>query len=63
MFTGIVRELGTVAAVERDDAGARLRIACSFAGGLTEGDSVAVDGCCLTAASAGDAEFAADRDT
>lgn len=60
MFTGIVRELGTVEAVERSDAGARLRIAASFAGELAEGDSVAVNGTCLTATALGDGEFAAD---
>jgi len=60
VFTGIVRELGTVEAVERSDAGARLRIAASFAGELTEGDSVAVNGTCLTATALGDGEFAAD---
>jgi len=60
VFTGIVRELGTVEAVERSDAGARLRIAASFAGELAEGDSVAVNGTCLTATALGDGEFAAD---
>lgn len=50
MFTGIVRELGTVAAVESREGGARLRIlAPRTAAGTTVGDSVAVDGVCLTA--------------
>lgn len=45
MFTGIVEELGTVAA--RD--GARLRISCSTVlEGASIGDSTAVNGCCLT---------------
>ena len=45
MFTGIVEELGTVAA--RD--GSRLRIACSTVlEGAGIGDSTAVNGCCLT---------------
>jgi riboflavin synthase len=60
MFTGIVREIGTVGAIERSDAGARLRIAASFAGELAGGDSVSVAGACLTAAALGDGHFEAD---
>jgi riboflavin synthase len=60
MFTGIVRELGTVELAERDDAGARLRIAASLAGELREGDSISVAGACLTAAALGDGWFEAD---
>jgi riboflavin synthase len=60
MFTGIVRELGRVESVERSDAGARLRIAAELASGLAAGDSVAVEGACLTAAAPGDGGFAAD---
>src|SRR5690606_31208374 len=60
MFTGIVKELGSVEAIERDDDGARLRIAASFAHELAEGDSVAVNGVCLTAAALGDGSFEAD---
>ena len=54
MFTGIVREIGTVSSIERSDEGARLRIAASFAGELAGGDSVSVAGTCLTAAALGD---------
>jgi riboflavin synthase len=50
MFTGIVRELGEVERVERSDAGARIRIDAGLAASLREGDSVAVEGACLTAA-------------
>jgi riboflavin synthase len=60
MFTGIVKELGAVGGVERTDAGARLRIQAELAGGLAVGDSVAVEGACLTAASVGGGEFEAD---
>ena len=60
MFTGIVRQLGTVEAVERDDAGMRLRIGAGFAGELGEGDSVAVEGVCLTATALTRGVFAAD---
>ena len=60
MFTGIVKELGRVEAVERSEAGVRLRVGASFAGALREGDSVAVDGACLTAVELGSQAFAAD---
>jgi riboflavin synthase len=49
MFTGLVEDLGTVETVERGDDGARLRIATSLANEISDGDSVAVNGCCLTA--------------
>lgn len=60
MFTGIVRELGEVQAIERTEAGARLRVGASFAGALRTGDSVAVDGACLTATELDPGGFAAD---
>ena len=60
MFTGIVRELGRVEAVDAGDGGARVRISASFAPDLAEGDSVAVDGACLTATEVGGGAFAAD---
>ena len=50
MFTGIVRELGSVAAVEGSAAGVRLLIdAPATARGTELGDSISVDGVCLTA--------------
>jgi riboflavin synthase len=49
MFTGLIADLGSVASVERDADGATLEIATAFAGELAEGDSVAVNGVCLTA--------------
>jgi riboflavin synthase len=55
MFTGIVRELGTVEAVE--DGGAALRVsvrAPETAEGTAVGDSVSVNGVCLTAVGARD---------
>ena len=49
MFTGIVEEVGTVVALDRDDQAATLRIACrEVVGDVALGDSIAVDGCCLT---------------
>lgn len=51
MFSGIVEELGTVAAVRPiDDGGARLEIAApALSGELGLGDSVSINGVCLTA--------------
>ena len=60
MFTGIVKELGRVEAVDASDDGARLRISAGVASELAEGDSVAVNGACLTATSVGDGAFEAD---
>ena len=63
MFTGIVEGTGTVAAlaVADDGSGARLEVEAAWlAGDLRPGESVAVDGCCLTVAEATAAGFAAD---
>ena len=60
MFTGIVKELGRVEAIDASDDGARLRIGAELASELSEGDSVAVNGACLTATSVGDGNFEAD---
>jgi riboflavin synthase len=49
MFTGLVEALGTVTRREPDGAGgAHLTVACPFAAELTVGESVAVNGACLT---------------
>jgi riboflavin synthase len=49
VFTGIVRELGRVVRVEGGDEGVRLELeAPATAAGVTLGDSVSVDGVCLT---------------
>jgi riboflavin synthase len=60
MFTGIVREIGTVRELRSDSAGARLEIETGFASELREGDSVCVEGVCLTAVEVGADGFAAD---
>lgn len=49
MFTGLIEDVGTVESVERTEDGARLRISSSLASELALGDSIAVNGCCLTA--------------
>jgi len=63
MFTGIVEGTGTVAAlaVAADGGGARLEIQAPWlAGDLRLGESVAVNGCCVTVAAPVAAGFAAD---
>jgi riboflavin synthase len=49
MFTGLVADVGTVAELHATSEGARLAIESLLARELGEGDSVAVDGVCLTA--------------
>ncbi len=49
MFTGLIADLGVVRSVERDSDGATLEISTRLAGELGEGDSIAVNGVCLTA--------------
>jgi riboflavin synthase len=59
MFTGIIRERGLVTGVEGDADARHLWIeALATAAELSVGDSVSVDGCCLTATEVSDGEFA-----
>ena len=61
MFTGIIEELGHVRSVERRGEGARIVIeARTVAEGSNEGDSIAVNGVCLTALYVRRDSFAAD---
>jgi riboflavin synthase len=61
VFTGIVRELGEVEAVEATDAGVRLRVrGPQTAGGVAVGDSVSVSGVCLTVTAADDGVLSFD---
>jgi riboflavin synthase len=61
MFTGIVEEVGTIAAFEPRQNGARLRISCrEVLEDLREGASIAVNGVCLTAVNMSGASFDAD---
>lgn len=61
MFTGIVEELGTIRAVRRGTASAVLSIGASeVLSDLKIGDSVAVNGVCLTVTSLDDGGFTAD---
>jgi riboflavin synthase len=49
VFTGLVQDLGTVHRVDQNAGGVRLSVRSRLAGELSEGDSVAVNGVCLTA--------------
>src|SRR5436305_9761899 len=60
MFTGLVADLGIVATVDRSLDGARLTFESELAGELREGDSVAVNGVCLTAVGLCGPRFGAD---
>lgn len=57
MFTGLIEDLGTVESLNRTGDGARLRITSRLAGELALGDSIAVNGCCLTATAVSDGAF------
>ena len=60
MFTGLIADIGIVESVESGPEGARLSVATNLAGYLEGGDSVAVNGVCLTAASVESTSFSAD---
>jgi riboflavin synthase len=54
LFSGIIKEIGRVESVKRSFSGAKLSINCEkIRGGLSIGDSVAVNGVCLTVVSIG----------
>jgi riboflavin synthase len=57
VFTGLIQDVGTVEALESGAAGARLQIATELAREIAAGDSVAVNGACLTATAVGDGGF------
>ena len=64
MFTGIIEEMGVVKAVERTLAGARLSVlASTVMDDLGIGDSVSVNGACLTVVSRDEREFTVDVST
>ena len=60
MFTGLIQELGTVEELAETPDGVRLTITAGCAGDLAEGDSVAVNGVCLTATRVAAGSFGAD---
>jgi riboflavin synthase len=61
MFTGIVEELGSVKTLRRDTGAARLTVSASLVlGGTVLGDSISVNGVCLTVVEMGKSQFSAD---
>jgi len=61
VFTGIIEELGTVRSVTETAGGARIEVSAGVvADGTSNGDSIAVNGVCLTTLDVGHESFAAD---
>jgi len=60
VFTGLIEDVGTVESVEAAADGSRLRIETGLADEIESGDSVAVNGVCLTATAADGAGFATE---
>jgi len=61
MFTGLVEEVGTVVGIDGLAQGSRLRVAAkAVLAGLEQGESIAVDGVCLTALDIDSDAFSAD---
>jgi riboflavin synthase len=60
MFTGLIEATGHIEALDAATAGARLRVRTSLAAELRPGDSVAVNGTCLTALAPDASGFSAD---
>jgi riboflavin synthase len=58
VFTGLVQDLGEITAVDATSDGVRVAIATQLE--LAEGDSIAVNGVCLTATAVSEGHFAAD---
>jgi riboflavin synthase len=63
MFTGLIADLGSVTALQRGDAGATIEIRTPLAQELADGDSIAVNGVCLTAMNIHDQSFQAQAMT
>jgi len=60
VFTGLVQQLGTVDSVEETGEGVRLAVSADLSDELSGGDSVAVNGVCLTATTIARGSFWAD---
>ncbi len=61
MFTGIIEELGSIATVLNQTAGSRITVAANLVtSDLHNGDSIAVNGVCLTAVEVSPKSFSAD---
>jgi riboflavin synthase len=60
MFTGLVQGVGRILALERTEDGARVRIETPLVAELHAGDSISVNGVCLSAAALENGSFTAD---
>jgi riboflavin synthase len=60
MFTGLIETTGRIESLERQNSGARLHVHTSLGRDLSSGDSIAVNGVCLTAIEPDEAGFQAD---
>jgi riboflavin synthase len=60
MFTGLVQGLGQIERISRSPDGVRLTVSTPLAAELSEGDSIAVNGVCLTATELEQLTFSAD---
>src|SRR4051812_50086011 len=60
MFTGLVETTARVSRVEPDGDGVRLQVESPLAAELSQGDSIAVNGVCLTAVEPSGNDFRAD---
>jgi len=60
MFTGLIEAVGEIAEVKRSPGGFRIRIRTTFAADLAAGDSLAVNGVCLTVVTPDGGEVRAD---
>lgn len=56
MFTGLVEHVGTIQRIDQDEGHVRLSVSAPFKE-VQLGDSIAIDGCCLTVASQDDDQF------
>ncbi|HWI22703.1 MAG TPA: riboflavin synthase [Baekduia sp.] len=60
MFTGLIEDIGTITKLDADADGATLTIATVMAPEISEGDSVAISGVCLTATTTAEDSFTAE---
>lgn len=60
MFTGLVEATGRIERLDGRDEGRRLQVSAPFVGELRDGDSVAVNGVCLTVVETDGSTFTAD---
>ncbi|MCO5315401.1 MAG: riboflavin synthase [Solirubrobacterales bacterium] len=60
MFSGLIADRGRIQRIDTGSDGARIRISTALAGEISTGDSVAVNGCCLTATEVDSGSFSAE---